>query len=270
MAQNKEAASSEQRKAASKTNQDASIIPDSPAKEIPFHPIADIFPLMEETQGGRLPFSALVLNIKKNGLREPITLLDGKILDGRNRYRACLEAGVEPTFKKYDHGNGSPLEYVVSLNLHRRHLDESQRAMVAAKLATMRQGERTDLASNEAKLDQQKAAKMMKVSRSNVQRARKVLDSGNKKLITAVEQGEIAVSRAAKELSTPPATKLVPNKETRPCVGMMHAENAVRQLEKISPDDEEWESALIHVISWLEVKLEEITAKRQAKKRGRP
>lgn len=156
-----------------------------------YHPTANLFPLLEGPD-----FDALVADIKANGLRESITLLDGKILDGRNRYRACLQVGVDPTFREFD-GNGSPLAFVISLNLHRRHLDESQRSMVAGKLATMKQGARTDLASNEARLDQSEAAEMLNVSRSNVQRARQVLDHGTPEIIAAVDQGKIAVSLAS-------------------------------------------------------------------------
>jgi hypothetical protein len=81
---------------------------------------------------------ALVASIKEHGLRRPITLLDDKILDGRNRYRACLLAKVEPATRNFR--GGDPLAFVVDENVCRRHLDESQRAMVAAKMATLSEG----------------------------------------------------------------------------------------------------------------------------------
>lgn len=102
-----------------------------------FHPVADIFPLIdgEELQN-------LITDIRANGLREPIWLHpdDGSIIDGRNRYRACVEAGVEVKTRTWD-GQGSLVEFVLSMNLHRRHLTASQRACVATDVLPMLEAE---------------------------------------------------------------------------------------------------------------------------------
>jgi len=100
------------------------------------HAVAELFPMLR----GRA-FEELAADIKKNGLREPILLdAEGRIVDGRNRYRACLAAGVEPRFVEWE-GEGELAELALSLNLRRRHLNESQRALVAAKLAKLMEKE---------------------------------------------------------------------------------------------------------------------------------
>jgi len=93
-----------------------------------FHDVANIFPLMQGQE-----FDDLVSDIRANGLREPIWTYHGKIIDGRNRFRACNAAGITPRYQEWD-GEGSLINFVVSLNLHRRHLDTSQRALVAARI----------------------------------------------------------------------------------------------------------------------------------------
>jgi hypothetical protein len=89
------------------------------------HPAAELFPMMTTDE-----LLLLTDDIAENGLREPIVTLDGKVLDGRNRLQACGNAKVEPRFVVYD--GAEPFNYVVSVNLHRRHLTQSQIAAIAA------------------------------------------------------------------------------------------------------------------------------------------
>jgi ParB-like chromosome segregation protein Spo0J len=128
------------------------------------HSLADIFPPMSESE-----LASLVADVSTNGLVEPIVLLDGQILDGRNRYSACKLTHVEPRFA--DFVGDDPLAFVISANLHRRHLSESQRAVVGARLANMRQGERTDLSPSAKlrKVSQTQAARLLNVSERTLQ-----------------------------------------------------------------------------------------------------
>jgi len=101
-----------------------------------FHEVANIFPLMQGEE-----FEALKADIAANGLREPIWLHpDGRIIDGRNRYRACCELGIEPEYHTWN-GSGSLVSFVVSLNLHRRHLAPIQRAAIAVDILPMLEDE---------------------------------------------------------------------------------------------------------------------------------
>jgi N6-adenosine-specific RNA methylase IME4/ParB-like chromosome segregation protein Spo0J len=160
-----------------------------------FHPLANLFPLIEGHE-----FDQLVADIKANGVREPVILHEGKILDGRNRFKAATAAGADVPTKEYE--GGDPLGFVISLNLHRRHLDESQRAWVANKIATLPKGANQH-ASIEAP-SQAEAATLMNVSRSNVQRAAVVEREGAPELGAAVERGLIPVSQAAQIASRSP------------------------------------------------------------------
>ena len=125
-------------------------------QEIQFHPIAEIFPLIDGPE-----FSALVADVQAHGVREPIWLYEGKILDGRNRYRAALESGATFDTRTFDGDALEAIELVWSLNRTRRHMSPSQAAMADAKrnkledayaavreAAKERQGARNDLRPN--------------------------------------------------------------------------------------------------------------------------
>lgn len=150
-------------------------------QEREIHELAEAFPPMEEEA-----FAALVEDIRQNGLLTRITLTsDGKILDGRNRYRACLAAGQEPIYEVYN-GDGTREDlvgFVISRNYHRRHMNESQRAMVAARM--VREGVTLQLASTQ-----------LSVSRESVRKASAVIEAADPKVVSMVDRGKASVHRA--------------------------------------------------------------------------
>jgi ParB-like chromosome segregation protein Spo0J len=108
-------------------SEDTSTTAPAQANRLAFHPLADIFPLLEGYE-----FEELVADIKANGLIEDIVLYDGMILDGRNRYRACCAAGIEPTYRPFT--GDDPAAFVISANIRRRHLTPLVKRAVIAKL----------------------------------------------------------------------------------------------------------------------------------------
>jgi ParB-like chromosome segregation protein Spo0J len=154
------------------------------------HPHAGVFPRLEG-----YPFEVLCEDIKTNGLQEPIVLFEGKILDGRNRYSACRREGVEVRTREYM-GN-DPLGFVLSANLHRRHLNESQRALIGAEIANNDLGANQHTQKEGASIDT--ASERLNVSRASILRARKVLVFGSKEDIHKIKKGELAVSNAVKK-----------------------------------------------------------------------
>ena len=93
------------------------------------HPTAAIFPMMSNEA-----LDELAADIKEHGLRDPVVMHQGRVIDGRNRLEGCHRAGVEPTFNGWT-GTGSVVAWILSVNLHRRHLSDQQRAMLAARVA---------------------------------------------------------------------------------------------------------------------------------------
>jgi ParB-like chromosome segregation protein Spo0J len=175
-------------------------------REYEFHPFANAFPMMSDQE-----HAELVADIDAHGQREPIMLYDDdpcadgcdylpKILDGRNRYRACLELGIKPLYEHFEGDDAAVLAFVISKNLVRRHLTTSQRAMIAADLATLQHGQRKARSDTSNDVSQAEAAKLVHVSLPTVQRASKVKQQGTPELAASVRRGEITVSAAAAEI----------------------------------------------------------------------
>lgn len=152
--------------------------------------------------GAGIDLDALAADMRENGYDEdkPIVLLDGEILDGRHRHAAAIMAEVEPVFRKFT--GKDPVAYAME-KLRRQHLNDSQRAMLAAGLAKLPRGRPELKAQSCAFHSQDEAADMLKVSRRLVQQARTVQDQGSAKLKAAVNEGTVSVSDAAKIVSKP-------------------------------------------------------------------
>lgn len=102
-------------------------------------------------------------------------------------------------------GTGTEVAFVVSVNLHRRHLTTAQRAMVAAKIANMPLGGAVyrggtigvSIETPIAETPLDRASEMMNVSRASTARARRVLDHGEPELVAAVVEGRAKLHSAA-------------------------------------------------------------------------
>jgi hypothetical protein len=185
-----------------------------------FHPLANIFPVMSDQELRRLAD-----DIAAHGQLVPIYLFEGMILDGRNRYLACRLLRLEPRYHQWQHDDlarpGGPLAFVISHNVQRRHLTESQRAVAAAKLATLDRGQHPhDRGVDSAQVLTSKglpdtpigvsqietsvsvalpeAAELLSVGERSVTRAREILQRGDESLVAAVEAGIVSVNDASR------------------------------------------------------------------------
>ena len=127
---------------------------------LPIHPAAELFPPMSESE-----LRELGEDIKKNGLTSSIVLFEGKLLDGRNRLDAIELLRIEYSFlggtdpakwhglytlpkqraksgrrdsgvSLFSHFDGDPYAFVLSANIHRRHLTAELKRELIAKLIT--------------------------------------------------------------------------------------------------------------------------------------
>ncbi len=176
------------------------------------HPLANLFPMLAEERRESFRNS---LADKQN---HPIVLHKGMILDGRNRERELVELGKPVAYLVFVGTDRQALDFVKAENLERRDLTESQRAMIAAKIATLQLGDNQHTAQQPAQIyapsldlgdataaaaeapstvSQTDAADMMNVSRRSVQHAAVVMDKGAPELQAAVQEGKVAISTAA-------------------------------------------------------------------------
>jgi len=170
--------------------------------DLKFHPLAGIFPLMEGAE-----FDELVADIKAHGLREPIVLYQGLILDGRNRYRACIKTGVEPSFvpSTWQVLNDDPAGYVISANIRRRHLTPEDKIKYLAQLVAA-QPEKSD----------RLLAKQTGVSHPTIAKARRAAEATGKALPVGKRVGADGKARPRPAKRAKPEAKAkVPKHDSR-------------------------------------------------------
>ena len=154
------------------------------------HSLAGRFPQLSEAEQ-----EELTADINKHGQLEPIVLYEGKILDGRNRARACETLKIEPTTKEYT--GDDPRAFVVSENIKRRHLTTSQRAMLVVELEQYEHGGARNFQDANWHLETRATlAESLKVGPRSVARAKRVINSGAHEVVEAVESGKLSLGAA--------------------------------------------------------------------------
>lgn len=176
------------------------------------HPAAELFPLMSVQE-----YTNLKNDIAEHGVREPIWVYKGQILDGRHRDRACSELGIECPATTWDGSEAGAVDFVLSVNLKRRHLTASQAAMVAAKYANIKRGSNQHVKEHPpnggTSVSQAQAAAATGATVRSTQRAAEVLSGGNEELIEAVAAGKTTVTAAARTVKEQKPAKRKPEQK---------------------------------------------------------
>ncbi len=187
------------------------------------HPIANIMPMMSVIE-----LDALVLDINANGLREPIWMFkkngEDYIIDGRNRAIACNKIGVIPEYRYYDGNEESLLNFVISLNISRRHLNSGQRACLAVDILPMIEAQNeqnrinkisksrsTGEASGKGEKSRDIAAKIFSVSGKYISNAKRLKNDNN--LFEQVKSGVLTLSKALTLLEKSETVEIIPPSE---------------------------------------------------------
>jgi N6-adenosine-specific RNA methylase IME4 len=159
-----------------------------------YHQYANLFPMMNPDEQ-----RALCDDMRAFGYdtTAPIVLFNGVILDGRNRQVAADTVGVAPNYITFEGSDQRALEYVIRHNLHRRHLNESQRAVIAGRLANMGEGGNHYANLRSGQISQSAAAEMLNVSPRTVASAKQV-ERDAPELIAKIESGEMTVNEAVR------------------------------------------------------------------------
>ena len=228
-----------------------------------YHPISTCLPLMCEDE-----LEDLADNIAAHRLLQPIVTLDGKILDGRNRYRACNMAGVEPMFEEFLGDESEAVDLVEAHNIHRRNLTASKRAQAKAMLDRMRveavdamkedarerqrEGGREKVNQNSDEPPNERStlgqrAKSAGVSRDTLSKADKIA-AASPGLAQEVLAGKKTVNAAYSEVQDAESgsTPIKPLGK-----GIQHGHDAIASLKRIRQNDRLRDRGFEIVLNWI-------------------
>lgn len=192
------------------------------------HPLCTLFPRLSGAE-----FDALRDDIKANGLRQPIVLHEGMILDGGNRYRACLEAGAEPVFEEYDGGN--LVSFVLSANLHRRHMTPGQQAAIVASAQDWAKAQAVGKpkSANDGQLTTVAQRAAQSGASRNTQKMADKVAKADPELAKQVAHGEVSLPKAVEKVTgKKPKRTLTPETEHGPSANdeLVEAQHTITDL----------------------------------------
>jgi len=200
---------------------------DQNIQAIQLHPLCTYFPRMSDAE-----FISLKANIQDIGQTHPIYTLDGMILDGGNRYRALCELGIKPVMIEYTGSN--PTQFILSSNLHRRHLTQGQAAAIVSASQSWVKAQVADdeKLAHSAPLDTAESrAKQSGVGQRTQQMADKLIKEAPAELVKEVIDGKKSLTKAIKEISPP--KPVTPKPEPVPVVNQQLQDDHQEQLSSI-------------------------------------
>jgi hypothetical protein len=217
-----------------------------PTPVIPFHELAGIFPVGDDTS-----IRELARRIDGNVPIDPVILYEDKILDGTALYLASLMVGRAPTFVRYE--GEDPVGFLIGRHLFRGPLSESQRAMAAARAATLQLGDN----QHSKGLPIGRASDLLNVSSQSVSRAKFVLRHGTPDLIAAVDSDRVTVWAAWRECdrlkkqAAKDRRALLAGQHERPAQteAVSESETAVESTSTLSPTSSVGQSETAHWVS---------------------
>lgn len=181
------------------------------ATSMKIHPVCNVLPKMAADD-----FAALEADIKASGVREPIKTYKGFIVDGKHRYLICEKLGLKfPTVELELPEGASLVEHCVAINLHRRHLSQSQKAVVATDMLPLLEQEAATrkkagkptsgptgpvLQTGGGKRARNAAADAVGVGARSVGRAKRVAEA-SPELAEKVKAGDLTLHAAEKQIA---------------------------------------------------------------------